>query len=407
LLPVYRNKTRVHFKTVVGHGTIFFDLRHPGDDYYCWEWERHLLKSRVKDDKNIYVLNDEDRFYTLVYHALIHKMNIARDYHEKTSALFAKLAPQQKISIQDYEHPFDCYFALLQKFMRENGYYFCRPCDRSVFYNEALVRSGAIVNYLEEKYEMEGVRHSLLASRGGSGYVYFAGHCQGRKLFIKWGGLGESARNEFNVTDELHRSNPSNFIKPWFFRVDGDEKFVAFDFIRGRTLKDLMESGALTSNLREGVIRELRNIASTLLSERVTHRDIRPANLIVTDEGRVYLIDMQFALRAGASREDMFCGQNPTMLAKLGGKFALGKYKWNDMHSLARVLEAVGPSGLPDGAYDDVHHFISSRIPGMTTSVPRWQRASVVEALRKIRVGMFQISFWRRNLKRAVLILRR
>lgn len=60
--------------------TFYLDFRIVGDGYYCKKWEQHMLKTKLLDQKGFYKLNNENYYYSLLYHALIHKNHMAVNY---------------------------------------------------------------------------------------------------------------------------------------------------------------------------------------------------------------------------------------------------------------------------------------------------------------------------------------
>jgi len=61
---------------------IAFDFKYPGDHYYDKKWAKNMLKNKIyKND--MYIPYYEDYFYGLIYHMLIHKEKISKDYVEK------------------------------------------------------------------------------------------------------------------------------------------------------------------------------------------------------------------------------------------------------------------------------------------------------------------------------------
>ena len=62
---------------------IHLDIRTIGDGYYCEEWEKNMLSERKMYNNLCYVMNDEIYFYSLIYHALIHKKSVSPDYIER------------------------------------------------------------------------------------------------------------------------------------------------------------------------------------------------------------------------------------------------------------------------------------------------------------------------------------
>ena len=80
--PSTRKKHRVQYLVSVGGKPVFFDVRHVGDNYYCSRWARSLLNQRVSRD-NFYIPNPENHYFTLIYHALLHKPSFTNDYYKK------------------------------------------------------------------------------------------------------------------------------------------------------------------------------------------------------------------------------------------------------------------------------------------------------------------------------------
>lgn len=102
---------------------IELDLRCVGDNYYDSKWEEDMLKSRIEFE-NFYAISDENFFYSMVYHSLIHK-------HE--------MKEKHIVAIKEYAQfdSVDELFDILAVFMNEKGYKVVRPIDTGVEYNKA------------------------------------------------------------------------------------------------------------------------------------------------------------------------------------------------------------------------------------------------------------------------------
>ncbi len=129
---VVRKPWRVHYVIVVSGVPVYLDLRHVGDDYYCEDWERDVLRTRRRLPCGVFVPTAEHAFHTLVYHALFQKRTIASDYPAKVAAL-AREAGVGGTSFDDWR-------GNLVRFMRERRYRPVRPEDWSVKYNPEAVK---------------------------------------------------------------------------------------------------------------------------------------------------------------------------------------------------------------------------------------------------------------------------
>ena len=96
------------------------DLRYIGDGYYDEKWESSILNSRIMDNKGFYKPNKENYFYSLLYHALIHKTNMSKDYKSKLNLL------SEKLGINNFNR------STLDRFMNTNNYAYSLPIDKSV-----------------------------------------------------------------------------------------------------------------------------------------------------------------------------------------------------------------------------------------------------------------------------------
>jgi eukaryotic-like serine/threonine-protein kinase len=80
--------------------------------------------------------------------------------------------------------------------------------------------------------------------------------------------------------------------------VDGTY-YIAMQYLEGRTLKQLIDAG-LTPELAAGLIRQVLEGARFAHQHGVVHRDLKPQNVIVDDEGKATVTDFGIA-RAGVS----------------------------------------------------------------------------------------------------------
>lgn len=116
-----------HYKTIVGGRIIRFGIRYPGDGYYDQNWEKEMLLEREEKKGLFYALSDEQYFYSLIYHALLHKSKMSQDYKDRLREMGAGLG----IRITEGKET-DELKDLLTAYMRKRGYLFVYPKDYSL-----------------------------------------------------------------------------------------------------------------------------------------------------------------------------------------------------------------------------------------------------------------------------------
>ncbi len=102
-------------------------------------------------------------------------------------------------------------------------------------------------------------------------------------------------RNEARACARL---NHDNIARVFFAGAQDGLYFIAYEFAGGRTLRDLILdrgrlSAAETVNLSIQITLALNHIAAA----GIVHRDIKPSNIMVTETGRVKVVDLGLARR--------------------------------------------------------------------------------------------------------------
>lgn len=112
-----KGSERVNYKIIVNNKFIRIDLRYIGDNYFDIFWQNECMKNRILSENNIYVLDELNAYYTLIYHSLIHKRQIPEKYLE----IF-------KLSENDLKNK-------LYKFMYNFNYRMVEPKDITLYFN--------------------------------------------------------------------------------------------------------------------------------------------------------------------------------------------------------------------------------------------------------------------------------
>jgi serine/threonine-protein kinase len=76
--------------------------------------------------------------------------------------------------------------------------------------------------------------------------------------------------------------------------------YIAMEFLEGRSLKDLIDAGSLPPDEAVAIVRQILEAARFAHRHGVIHRDLKPQNVIVDDEGKATVTDFGIA-RAGVS----------------------------------------------------------------------------------------------------------
>jgi hypothetical protein len=112
------------------------DLRWPGDGYFDAAWEAAVLADAVEED-GVIVPSVPDRFFTLLYHAKVHKKDVKHVYKERLRSLARALGLDQ---YRDVDLASDSVAAdLLGGYMASRGYRFALPRDVWVGVNGPFV----------------------------------------------------------------------------------------------------------------------------------------------------------------------------------------------------------------------------------------------------------------------------
>jgi serine/threonine-protein kinase len=84
---------------------------------------------------------------------------------------------------------------------------------------------------------------------------------------------------------------------------DGHPPYLVLEYVKGTRLRELMRPGRpLPVAEAVGLARRLTEVVAYCHEHRVYHRDLKPENVLVSDDGRVTIIDFGIALLEGAPR---------------------------------------------------------------------------------------------------------
>jgi serine/threonine-protein kinase len=148
-------------------------------------------------------------------------------------------------------------------------------------------------------------------AEGGMAEVYLATYLPlGNRVALKIM-KPELARNEsyrlrfLREAKLLMRLSHGNIVRGYEIRRAEGYIFCAMEHVDGATVEDRIESdGPFDEKLALYVTREVAHALSYLDRRGVVHRDIKPGNILLTEQGAVKIIDLGLAkLRGGMTRD--------------------------------------------------------------------------------------------------------
>lgn len=187
---------------------------------------------------------------------------------------------------------------------------------------------------------------------GGGGNVYLARHLRLKKKVVlkidkrKLSASKEFLRREVDILKELsHPYIPGVYD----FFVEGEEVYTVMDYIEGESLDKALKRGERFSQAQVvGWACQLLDALCYLHSpvhgdppKGFVHSDIKPANLMLTPEGNVCLIDFNIALALGEEGV-IGCSAGYASPEHYGLDFSSRYEEENDSRMDERMLDAAG-----------------------------------------------------------------
>ncbi len=134
------------------------------------------------------------------------------------------------------------------------------------------------------------------------------GDRSGRPLVVKRPPLGERASGA--VAEAIRREAAALGVRRWPGAVVLDAAgdiaglpYVALEHVRGVTLEDVLQAGALSADAALLLGRDLGRTLAELHAGGYVHGDVAPSNVIIDDAGEIVLADFGLSLKEGEPRE--------------------------------------------------------------------------------------------------------
>ena len=95
--------------------------------------------------------------------------------------------------------------------------------------------------------------------------------------------------------------NHPNIVEIYDVGAWDNKQFIVMEYVRGKTLKQLIgHRGALDQKEAVAIMKQLVEATSIAHSCNIIHRDIKPQNVLVKDDGTIKITDFGIALAQDA-----------------------------------------------------------------------------------------------------------
>jgi serine/threonine protein kinase/tetratricopeptide (TPR) repeat protein len=138
---------------------------------------------------------------------------------------------------------------------------------------------------------------------GGMSSVWLAERCDGileRKVALKLpyegprhAQMAERFKREREILATLTHPNIARLYDAGV--STSGRSYLAMEYVEGATLTDHCDTARLTVRERLGIFLQVLSAVEFAHSQLVLHRDLKPSNILVTDQGRVVLLDFGIA----------------------------------------------------------------------------------------------------------------
>ena len=134
------------FKILVNGEKIHLDLRYVGDGYLDEKWQKYILRQRVLRN-GIFVPDEENYFYSYLYHCLVQKKSVDGIHAKKISELGKKIGKNSNI---DKINNKETYREDLEDFLKNENFSYSKPIDSSVLFDNSFVNQSNKIEIIKK-----------------------------------------------------------------------------------------------------------------------------------------------------------------------------------------------------------------------------------------------------------------
>lgn len=175
----------------------------------------------------------------------------------------------------------------------------------------------------------ETVSHYRIVARigeGGMGVVYLAEDTHlGRRVAIKFLSTTDDHRYRARFLREARAvsrlSHPNIAIVHDYGETPDGRPFIVMEHVKGKTLSDLLHQSGLTITRTLEIIEAVAGALGSAHAQGIIHRDVKPSNVIVDEDGRVKVLDFGLAKEL---QEEGLQGANTLLAARTSSNVVVG-----------------------------------------------------------------------------------
>jgi serine/threonine protein kinase len=245
---------------------------------------------------------------------------------------------------------------------------------------------------LEQRYRIE-----TLLGQGGMGAVYRATDLRfNTSVAIKENlTVTPDAQRQFSREAALlHQMRHPNLprVTDHFF-LPGQGQYLVMDYVEGEDLKQLLNRrGSLAETQALAWIQQALDALTYLHSRNVIHRDVKPANVKITPQGQVFLVDFGLAKVYEPSQETTIGARGATPGYAPPEQYGQGRTDArSDVYSAGATLYAMLAGQPPaDALLLTLHQVELIPLHELNPGVSPWVEAAVMKAMQIQPADRFQ-----------------
>ncbi|WP_425448968.1 Stk1 family PASTA domain-containing Ser/Thr kinase [Dethiothermospora halolimnae] len=155
-----------------------------------------------------------------------------------------------------------------------------------------------------------GNRYEIIEKIGGGGMaLVYKAKCKLLNRYVAIKVLRSEFTNDEEFIDKFRRESQAaaslshpNIVNIYDVGVEGDIYYIVMEYVKGTTLKNIIrEKGKLNINEVLNFTMQIADGLNHAHRNHIVHRDIKPHNIMVTEDGRVKVTDFGIARAATSS----------------------------------------------------------------------------------------------------------